>query len=122
DLRTELLINPIGIDVVNPRLSWKISSGERNVVQQSYHILVASSQEKLNNNEADLWDSGKQASGNSTNVIYNGKVLQSRAEAYWKVKVYTNKGESAWSTAASWTVGLMHYKDWTGRWIGFDRY
>ncbi len=122
DLRTELLVNPIGIDVVNPRLSWKLSSNERNVIQQAYHVLVASSQEKLNKNEGDLWDSGEQASANSTHVIYDGEALKSRNEAYWKVKVYTNKGESAWSQTASWTMGLMNYKDWTGRWIGFDRY
>src|SRR5690606_26852275 len=34
----------------------------------------------------------------------------------------TNKGESDWSTTASWRVGLLYYKDWNRRWIGFVVY
>jgi alpha-L-rhamnosidase len=121
-LKSELLDNPIGIDVVNPRLSWEIVARERGIFQTAYHILAASSLEKLNQNNGDLWDSGMQNSDNSINVIYSGKALKSRNEVFWKVKVYTNKGETAWSEPASWTMGLLHYKDWTGRWIGFDKY
>lgn len=122
DLRTELLANPVGIDVSAPRLGWKLSGEERSIEQTAYHVLVASSKDKLDQNTGDLWDSGRQNSNNSIHVIYAGKALKSRAEVFWKVKVYTNKGESSWSENASWTMGLLHYKDWTGRWIGFDKY
>lgn len=122
NLRTELRSNPIGIDVAAPRLSWQLQGSERSIRQEAYRILVASSQEKLELNIGDFWDSGKQFSNNSTNVIYAGRALQSGAAVFWKVKVYTNKGESKWSDVASWTMGLLHYKDWTGRWIGFDQY
>lgn len=122
ELRCELLINPQGIDVQQPRLSWKIKSSDRAVVQTGYHVLVASSLENLNNNIGDLWDSGHSPSSNSISVYYAGKGLGSGADAYWKVKVYSNKGESAWSAPASWSMGLLHYKDWAGRWIGFDDY
>ena len=47
DLRTELLKNPKGIDVRQPRLSWRIESDEQNVIQTAYHILVASSPEHV---------------------------------------------------------------------------
>jgi alpha-L-rhamnosidase len=33
DLRTELLKSPEGIDVRQPRLSWRIESDEQNVIQ-----------------------------------------------------------------------------------------
>lgn len=122
DLRCELLENPIGIDVKNPRLSWKIKANERNVVQTGYHVLVSSTKENLDRDIGDLWDSGQVDSDNSIFVLYDGETLRSRDACYWKVKVYTNKGETAWSEPASWTMGLLHYKDWTGRWIGFDRY
>ncbi|TJZ62143.1 alpha-rhamnosidase [Sphingobacterium olei] len=121
-LRCELLENPISMDVLQPHLSWKIATDERNVVQLAYHVLVASSPEKLAQDIGDLWDSEKITSANSIQVIYHGKPLKSRNECFWKVKVYTNKGESEWSNVAQWTMGLLHYKDWTGRWIGFDRY
>src|SRR5690606_15618643 len=121
-LRCELLHNPIGIDISNPRLSWQIQTAERNVVQTAYHILVASSPEKLAQHKGDLWDTGQVISDNSISVFYGGKALKSDAEVFWKVKVYTNKGESDWSAPARWQVGLLYYKDWDKRWIGFDRY
>lgn len=121
-LRCELLTNPIGVDKTNPRLSWQIQANERNVVQTAYHILVASSAEKLAQNIGDLWDSGRKTTDNSIAVYYDGKALKSDTEVFWKVKVYTNKGESEWSAPASWRVGLLYYKDWNRRWIGFDGY
>jgi alpha-L-rhamnosidase len=121
-LRCELLTNPLGIDQTNPRLSWQIQADERNVFQSAYHILVASSPEKLAQNIGDLWDSGKTESDNSIAVFYDGKALKSDTKVFWKVKVYTNKGESEWSAPASWRVGLLYYKDWNRRWIGFDGY
>lgn len=122
DLRCELLHNPQTIDRQQPRLSWKIEASERAVKQTAYHILVASSLEKLNQNVGDLWDSGLTKSSNSISAYYAGKGLSSREAVFWKVKVYTNKGESAWSAPSSWRMGLLYYKDWLGRWIGFDEY
>ena len=122
NLRCELLTNPLGIDKHNPRLSWEIQSDERNVVQTAYHILVASSKENLSQNIGDVWDSGKTLSDHSTTIYYDGKGLQSDTKVFWKVKVYTNTGETEWSAQASWRVGLLYYKDWNRRWIGFDGY
>lgn len=121
-LRCELLTNPIGVDKISPRLSWQIQAKERNVVQTAYHILVASSPGKLAQDIGDLWDSGRQTSDNSISVFYEGKAIKSDTEVFWKVKVYTNKGASEWSVPASWRVGLLYYKDWNRRWIGFDGY
>ena len=67
NLRCEMLENPLGIDVAQPRLSWQIVSSTRNTQQQAYQILVASSLEKLAANEGDLWDSGK----SQLNTIYS---------------------------------------------------
>lgn len=120
-LTCEMLDNPIAVDCENPRLSWKIESSVRNTMQEAYHIIASSSLEKLNNNDADIWDSGKTTSAKSVFVTYNGLKLKSRQKVFWKVKVWTNKGESEWSSPANWTMGLLYYKDWRGRWIGFDR-
>lgn len=119
DLQCEMLTNPLGIDVLNPRLSWQFDTNQSEVEQTAYHILVASSAENLKKNKADLWDSGKVESNASINVIYNGEVLDSRDEAYWKVKVWTNKGETEWSETAFWTMGILSYAEWKStRWIG----
>lgn len=120
-LRTELLVNPMGIDVAVPRLSWEISSTVRDTRQTAYQILVASSLEKLKENQGDLWDSGLVSADESINLLYKGKALKSRMYAYWKVKVSTNQGQTEWSAPAFWSMGLMNYVDWKGRWIGLDK-
>eukprot|EP01035_Chromulina_nebulosa_P009827 gene9827-13257_t len=121
NLRCEMLQNPEGIDVTKPRLSWEIVSDIRTVEQTNYQVIVSSSVEKLAANEGDLWDSQKLGFSNSIHVVYSGKNLKSRAECYWKVKVWTNKGESEWSEPAHWSMGLINYVDWKGRWIGLDK-
>lgn len=122
NLRCELLTDPTGIGVTAPRLSWEITSNEKDVRQTSYHILVASTPEKLKAGEGDLWDSGEVSSDNSIQVGYAGKPLPSRQTCYWKVKVTTNKGDSDWSKPASWTMALLNDSDWQAKWTGLDRY
>jgi len=121
NLKCEMLVNPLGIDAPQPRLSWEILSPKRDVVQKAYQILVASTTEKLAQNDGDLWNSGKVSSDESIHVAYNGEKLTSRMKVYWKVKVWTTAGESEWSASNSWTMGLLNYKDWPKGWIGFDR-
>lgn len=120
-LRCELLVNPVGIDVINPRLSWEIKANLRGVEQIVYQVLVASSVEKLAKNEGDLWNSGKVFSSETIHNQYAGKPLKSRQACFWKVKIWTNKGETTWSENASFSIGLRNYVDWKGRWIGLDR-
>lgn len=121
NLQCEMLSNPEGIETRNPRLSWNIKSEQGNIRQTAYQILVASSPEQLANNKGDLWNSGKTISNQSVHVSYQGEKLGSREQCFWKVKVWSENGESEWSESAYWSMGLLNYKDWQGRWIGFDR-
>jgi alpha-L-rhamnosidase len=119
--RCELLTNPQGIDCAVPRLSWEIVSKGRDIRQTSYRILVASSLDKLNAGEGDLWDSKSVKTNASIDVPYKGKPLESRNVCYWKVKVTTNKGKSEWSEPASWSMGLLQPSDWKAQWTGLDK-
>lgn len=119
-LRCELLTNPEGIDAPAPRLSWELGSAARGLTQTAYQVLVASTPEKLAADEGDLWNSGKVGSGQSVHVAYAGAPLNTRARCYWKVRTWTSQGETAWSAPARWSMGLLHYLDWKGRWIGLD--
>jgi len=122
-LRCENLIDPLGIDVITPRLSWYSESLQRAQRQTAYRILVASSIEKLNLNKGDLWDSKKISSDQSINIIYNGKKLTSGEQCFWKVKVWDNKGnESEWGNPAKWSMGLLSNMDWgDATWIGLNK-
>lgn len=116
-----MLKNPEGIDEINPKLSWEISGDRRGIIQTAYRILAASSPEKLSANEGDLWDSGKVLSGSSIHVPYIGAPLKSRMRCYWKVKVWSEDGESDWSEPAYWNMGLLHEIEWQGIWTGLDK-
>lgn len=122
DLRCELLTDPQGIDVTQPRLSWMMKSGERAQSQYAYQVLVASSEAKLNAEKGDLWDSGQVLSAQSVLVAYAGKPLGSHAECFWKVRVWSDeKTVSAWSKPAKWSIGILSANEWRARWIGLDQ-
>ncbi|WP_269237622.1 glycoside hydrolase family 78 protein [Flavobacterium flavigenum] len=122
NLQCEMLNNPEGIDVLKPRLSWQMQSDVNALKQTAYQILVASTLENLNANKADLWDSGKVTSDESVNIIYNGKKLKDRDNAFWKVIVSTNKGEIKSASTAHFSIGILTYADWKStRWIGYEK-
>lgn len=120
ELRCEFWINPQGIDVSNPVLSWTINtnSDRRRMQQTAYTILVASSIEMLNSNKGDMWNSGKVYSDKMGQIEYKGKSLCSSQKYWWKVRVWDEKGvESTWSKPAEWTMGLLTTNDWKAKWI-----
>lgn len=119
-LTVENMTTPLGIDETTPRFGWKLVSDEDNVMQQSYHILVASSPELLAADKGDVWDSGIVPSGQSVWVSYQGKPLESNQQCYWKVKACTTAGETPWSEPSLWSMGLLIENHWRGRWIGLD--
>lgn len=121
DLRTEQQTNPLGIDVPEPRLGWRIEADEQRVMQTAYRILVSSSLELLAQEKGDCWDSGRTETDTSQWIVYSGKRLKQHTTYYWKVKVYTNKGETSWSEPALWSMGPLGEVGWRGQWIGLDR-
>ncbi|HZT22223.1 MAG TPA: family 78 glycoside hydrolase catalytic domain [Verrucomicrobiae bacterium] len=118
DLRCEYAVNPLGVDVPQPRLFWKLQSRERGQVQSAYEILVSSSPELLARNEGDLWDSGKVDSDEPIQILYAGRALSSFQQVFWKVRVWDAHGKvSAWSRPAKWTMGVLKESDWHAGWI-----
>ena len=119
--RCENRINPMGIDVRNPHLSWKLASSYRNKKQSAYQILVANSKETLKNNIGNLWDTKKVTSIQSIQVKYEGGQLKSEMIYYWKVRVWDEAGNvSNWSESALWEMGLLNKGDstkWQAEWI-----
>ena len=101
-LRVEHLAKPFGIDVARPRLSWWLPAGARE--QRAY---------RLRTND---WDSGRVASDQHLLVEFAGAPLVSRQRVDCAVKVWTDKGESEWSSPVEWEMGLLHPTDWTARW------
>jgi alpha-L-rhamnosidase len=118
DLRCEYLVNPIGIDELEPRLSWIDVSSRRGAMQTAYQIEVASTPQALADGKADLWDSGKVESADSTQIEYKGKPLSAGQGAFWKVVTWDDTGaETTSRSLASWELGLPKADDWRAKWI-----
>lgn len=119
NLRVEYLENPLGIDIMNPRLFWEVNDTRRGAVQSAFQILVSSNSDKLKNGEADIWNSGKINSDQSTHIVYDGPNLVSSKIYYWKVRTWDNKGkESQYSDPAHWEMGILSEDEWQSKWIG----
>lgn len=118
-LRCEYLENPLGIDETRPRLSWQIRDPRRGAAQGAYQVQVASTQQLLEGGSADQWDSGKVESGQSIQVEYTGRELESRKRYHWRVRSWDARGEaSPWSRPQWWEMGFLESSHWKGQWIG----
>lgn len=117
--KTEYTYNPIGLDVLKPRLFWQLQAAHSDVVQSAYQIRVATSPDKLEDNQADMWDSGKVNSNASTHVQYEGKPLHSEGAYHWQVRIWDGADErSDWSETSYWMMGILSRGEWKAKWIG----
>ncbi|UCD27570.1 MAG: hypothetical protein JSV03_10680, partial [Planctomycetota bacterium] len=118
NLRCEYLTDPVGIDVVQPRLSWVLESDRRGAKQTAYRIMAASSRANIEDDKGDLWDTGKVISDQTVFVVYEGKPMQTGMRVWWKVQVWDENNEvSAFSKPAYWEMGLLKPEDWQAKWI-----
>lgn len=113
---------PLGIDILNPRFSWKYFSEEQNKYQSAYRILVSASRDLLKDNKADMWDSGIKNEMKSINIDYGGVPLASFTPYYWKVMAWDESGNpTSWSEINEFETSMINEVDWSARWIGEDR-
>jgi alpha-L-rhamnosidase len=116
DLTCEHKRNPIGIDVMQPRFSWKIAGKGNSIMQREYSIRVATD-EKFSSGKL-VWQSGTIASEESVLQPYQGPELKSGQRYFWQVKIGDKQGkQSKWSETAFWEMGLLSKTDWKAKWI-----
>ena len=106
NLKTEYLINPIGMDIRHPRLMWNCEGGTK---QTAYRI-VAKTDEQI------VWDSGKVVS-ESMHADYPNDLV-SRQLMEWSVTLWDeNDSEGEPSETAFFETGLLSASDFTAKWI-----
>jgi alpha-L-rhamnosidase len=93
----------LGIGVREPRLSWWLPEGAS--TQVAYRI------------DAGDWDSGRIESAESVLVAWGGAPRAPRQRVEWRVKVWTDLGESDWSSPAWFETGLLDAAEWVAQWI-----
>ena len=103
-LRVEYLKNPIGIDIVKPRLSWNCEDG----IKQTAYQIVASDE-----SGRKIWNTGKVNSNQMVHIQWTGPVLKSRDKVNWKVCLWDEKNvQGEWSEESSFEIGLLDKEDW----------
>ena len=98
DLTVEYRTNPLGMDDIQPRFSWKLRCDRFETRQTAYRVTVS--------NGSLLWDSGKVESDRSILVEYLGPAFEPRTQYTWNVTVWSNHGETAQSTG-HFETGLL---------------
>ncbi|MBN1180765.1 MAG: family 78 glycoside hydrolase catalytic domain [Bacteroidales bacterium] len=118
NLRTCDKTDPIGVGSL-PYFGWYFMDPDNNEMQTAYQILVASSKELLEENNADMWNSEKISSSMVNYIEYGGTALNPATKYYWKVRTWDkNDEEGPYSDISSFGSGLFTHNDWAGAfWI-----
>ena len=104
-LKTEHMVNPIGLQTTNPTLSWVCDGG---ITQTAYQIVAKSG-------DAIVWNSGKVASSQMA-VPYGGSAAKEREKIDWSVKLWDENDADGEMETASFEMGLID-GSWKARWI-----
>lgn len=116
-LKCEYLINPLGIDAANPRLSWRIDDARKGAIQTVYKVFVGTDSIGITQGKGNYWQSDKVHSDIQL-LTYKGRPLQPFTKYYWTVQVWDKDGKpSSANEIACFETGMMENKNWCGAWI-----
>jgi alpha-L-rhamnosidase len=118
-LKCEYQETPMGLEVLNPRLSWQMKAINRGAKQTAYQILVADNEADLKKDIGNVWNSGIVKSEQSIKINYAGKTIESRKRYFWKAKIWNEKNKpTQYSEPTWWEMALLKKEDWSAHWIG----
>jgi len=119
DETCEMLSDPLAVSSATPRLGWKIPLERKGECQTAYQIIAASDPSLLDEEHADLWNTGKVESSQQQWIAYEGKALASGSQVWWRVRVWNKRGKaSRWSEVRRFGIGLLAPEDWHCGYIG----
>jgi alpha-L-rhamnosidase len=118
--RVEWRAAPTGVDSKRPRFSWLLTaadSASRNVAQQAFRIVVATSESRARAGHGDVWDSGKRPSAALSAIPDRDLELAQQSRFYWSLSVWDRHGRTGgWSVPEAFTTGMAAH-GWQARWI-----
>jgi len=122
NLTCEYRKEPLGIEAIQPRFGWWIDASQPGTHQSVYQIQIASSEQKLVQGLANIWNTGKVRSDCNFSVSYTGVSLQSGQKYYWRVRIWDQLGKvSQWSEVSEFGTGILNQREWdNSHWIAFE--
>jgi len=116
-LQCEHLINPLGVDVANPRLSWQLDDPLKGALQAAYQMIVGTDSASVAQGEGNRWNT-RMIPSDSMLISYSGQKLEPFTKYFWLVITRDQTGKlSEKSKIATFETGLMEVKNWRGAWI-----
>lgn len=118
-LLTENRVNPLGLEVTQPRFSWQLTTTKRNVMQTAYELRVSENASDLTKGKSLIWNTGKVTADSSVHVAYQGESLASGKQYFWQVRIWDNQGKSSsWSEPAFWQMAFLDpASEFKAQWI-----
>jgi alpha-L-rhamnosidase len=115
-LRCEYLVNPLGIDVSAPRLSWVMDDARHGARQTAYRLVVGKDSAAVAGGNGECWDTEKVMS-DEMRAVYAGDPLESFTRYYWSVRLWDGDGTESVPVTAFFETGMMNAGEWKGTWI-----
>ena len=105
NLKTAHLMNPLGIDIHKPLLTWTCEGG----IKQTAYQIIASIDGR------EVWNSGKVESS-SMQAVYDGPA-ESRARVAWSVTLWDENDAEDEESSAWFEYALLDKSDFKAKWI-----
>ncbi|AMR32219.1 alpha-rhamnosidase [Mucilaginibacter sp. PAMC 26640] len=117
NLRCEYLVNPLGVDVLHPRLTWMLNDDRFAAKQTAYQLFVGTDSLGVLKGDGSSWSTAKVASQTAL-ISYNGKALQPYTRYFWRVILWDKDGlKTTPSAVNSFETGMQQMTNWKGTWI-----
>lgn len=100
-LKTDGMVNPLGMDEAEPSFSWQMQSDAIGAAQKSYQVVVTDEAGTV------VWDSGVVESNASSGIKYEGEALRPTTAYTWQVTVTDNEGNTLESETAAFETAFM---------------
>ena len=114
NLKTNDMVDPVGVDVVPPTFSWQMESDTIGQKQTGYSVTVARDAAFTD----IVWNPARENSGESVGIKYDGPALDAMTTYYWKVAVWDKDNKKAESDVATFETGLLGDNAWDdSEWI-----
>lgn len=116
-LKTEYLINPIGLDNPNPRFTWQMADTRTGAKQTAFRLMLGTDSLALAQGKVNTWTTGWLQT-NAQLKSYSGPQLKPFTKYYWRVDIADqHQKKSGAAKIASFEMGMMNPKNWQGAWI-----
>lgn len=124
DLRCDRRCAPLGVASAQPELSWRfaaLAAPDPAARQTAWHVLAATSADRLQAGQADLWDSGCVEGDCHFNIAYAGRTVPAGQRIWWTVRVWDAANHPSEFAPATWWETALGAADWApASWIAAD--